>query len=241
MAAFRTARSAVALAAATLLIAVAALFALSGTAQAQDLNCREDFTYQEDAQAVLAADPTDPNNLDSNHDGVACETLPHRPAAGTSADETTSTTTETATTQPAALVAADSSATVTTDDTTTDSRTATSTATGTDTTSTTSTTTTDTTTTTSGSDDSSSDSNSGSDSDSDDSSSNTSSGDDKDCADFASQADAQAALDAEPSDPDNLDADDDGIACEQHFGTPGQQVEVYPTGGVDTGGEPADA
>ncbi len=66
-------------------------------------------------------------------------------------------------------------------------------------------------------------------------------GDDKDCADFASQADAQAALAAEPSDPDNLDADDDGIACEDRFGTPGQQVQVHPTGGVDTGGEPADA
>ena len=66
-------------------------------------------------------------------------------------------------------------------------------------------------------------------------------GDDRDCADFASQADAQAALAAEPSDPANLDADDDGIACEQQFGAPGQQVQVYPTGGVDTGGEPPDA
>ena len=234
MAAFRTARSAVALAAATLLTAVSVLLALSGTAHAVDRNC-DSFTYQEDAQAALAANPADPNNLDSNDNGVACETRPHRPAAGTSADETTSTTeTATTTTQPAALVAADSSTTVTTDAITTDSTTATSTTTATDTPSATSTTTTDTTTTTSDSDDSSSDS------DSDDSSSSTSSGDDKDCADFASQADAQAALDAELSDPDNLDADVDGIACEQHFGAPGQQVQVYPTGGVDTGGEPAD-
>jgi hypothetical protein len=232
MAAFRTARCAVALAAATLLVAVVALLALSGTAQARDIDCG-DFPYQEDAQAVLAADPTDPNNLDSNHDGVACETRPHRPAAGMSADETTSTTeTATTTTPPAALVAADSSTTVTTDATTTDTTSATSTTT-TDTTTTD--TTTDTATTTSYSDDGSSDSNS------DDSSLSTSSGDGKDCADFASQANAQAALAAEPSDPDNLDADDDGIACEQHFGAPGQQVEVYPTGGVDTGGEPADA
>ena len=74
-----------------------------------------------------------------------------------------------------------------------------------------------------------------------DSSSTDSSSDDRDCADFASQADAQAALAAEPSDPANLDADDDGIACEQQFGAPGQQVQVYPTGGVDTGGEPPDA
>ena len=238
MAAFRTARSAVALAAATLLMAVAALLALSGTAHAVDQNC-SDFAYQEDAQAALDADPSDPNNLDSNHDGVACETLPHRPTAGTSSDETTSTTetattdTATTTTPPAALVAADSSTTVTTDATSTDTTTGTDTTTATDVTSATSTTTTDTATTTSDSDDSSS----GSDSDS----SSTSSGDGKDCADFASQADAEAALAAEPSDPDNLDADDDGIACEQRFGAPGQQVQVYPAGGVDTGGEPADA
>jgi LPXTG-motif cell wall-anchored protein len=37
---------------------------------------------------------------------------------------------------------------------------------------------------------------------------------DQDCGDFASQAEAQAHLEADPSDPDNLDADDDGQACE---------------------------
>lgn len=37
---------------------------------------------------------------------------------------------------------------------------------------------------------------------------------DLDCADFASQAEAQATFDADPSDPNGLDADDDGIACE---------------------------
>ena len=37
---------------------------------------------------------------------------------------------------------------------------------------------------------------------------------DQDCKDFASQAEAQAHLVADPSDPDNLDADDDGQACE---------------------------
>ena len=51
----------------------------------------------------------------------------------------------------------------------------------------------------------------------------------------------QDALAAKPSDPDNLDADDDGIACEQRFGETGQQVQVHPTGGVDTGGDPTDA
>jgi hypothetical protein len=34
------------------------------------------------------------------------------------------------------------------------------------------------------------------------------------CADFSSQAQAQAELDRNPSDPNNLDADNDGEACE---------------------------
>lgn len=40
-----------------------------------DLDC-SDFATQEDAQAVLNADPSDPNGLDSEGDGIACETLP---------------------------------------------------------------------------------------------------------------------------------------------------------------------
>jgi hypothetical protein len=36
-----------------------------------------------------------------------------------------------------------------------------------------------------------------------------------DCASFGSQAEAQAELDRDPSDPSNLDADDDGEACEE--------------------------
>jgi hypothetical protein len=43
-------------------------------------------------------------------------------------------------------------------------------------------------------------------------------------------------LSADPSDPERLDADDDGIACEDSFGTEGQQVAVFPLGGVATGG-----
>jgi hypothetical protein len=60
--------------------------------------------------------------------------------------------------------------------------------------------------------------------------------DDRDCPDFATQAAAQAALAESPGDREQLDADDDGVACEQHFGTEGQQVAVYPQGGVATGG-----
>lgn len=39
-------------------------------------------------------------------------------------------------------------------------------------------------------------------------------GDIANCIDFASQADAQAVLRADPADPNKLDADKDGIACE---------------------------
>lgn len=39
-----------------------------------DLNC-SDFATQQEAQDVLNADPSDPNGLDSEGDGVACESL----------------------------------------------------------------------------------------------------------------------------------------------------------------------
>jgi hypothetical protein len=76
------------------------------------------------------------------------------------------------------------------------------------------------------------------DSDGDDSDSDKDDGrGDRDCADFDSQADAQAAFDENSADdPERLDADDDGIACEDHFDTEGQQVAVHPNGGVATGG-----
>ena len=37
-----------------------------------------------------------------------------------------------------------------------------------------------------------------------------------DCASFGSQESAQATYDADPSDPNNLDADNDGQACEDY-------------------------
>lgn len=43
-----------------------------------DVDCK-DFQYQEEAQAVLDVTPGDPNHLDDDKDGFACETLPHRP------------------------------------------------------------------------------------------------------------------------------------------------------------------
>jgi hypothetical protein len=41
---------------------------------------------------------------------------------------------------------------------------------------------------------------------------------DRDCPDFASQAEAQAALDSAVGDPERLDANGDGVACESQFG-----------------------
>jgi micrococcal nuclease len=41
-------------------------------------------------------------------------------------------------------------------------------------------------------------------------------GDRYNCSDFASQADAQAVLRADPSDPNQLDGDRDGVACERN-------------------------
>ncbi len=58
---------------------------LTPAALAQDvLNCKEDFQFQEDAQAVFDQDPSDPNKLDEDRspdDGIACEALPSRGTA----------------------------------------------------------------------------------------------------------------------------------------------------------------
>lgn len=63
------------------LFAIAAIVPLAAPAHArQDLDCR-DFSFQEDAQAVFDADPSDPNRLDEDQgpdDGIACEALSRR-------------------------------------------------------------------------------------------------------------------------------------------------------------------
>jgi hypothetical protein len=43
-------------------------------------NCSH-FAYQEEAEEYLHKWPTDPSRLDGDHDGIACEELPHRPLA----------------------------------------------------------------------------------------------------------------------------------------------------------------
>ena len=61
--------------------------------------------------------------------------------------------------------------------------------------------------------------------------------DDQNCDDFESQAAAQAHLRQDPSDPDQLDRDNDGLACEDHPDYPeGSARDEIPVG-QDTGGD----
>ncbi len=70
-----------------LFIALALVFGVSASVGAQrDLDC-DDFATQEEAQANLDADPSDPNNLDTDDDGNACENLPS--GGGTTSGGTT--------------------------------------------------------------------------------------------------------------------------------------------------------
>lgn len=78
---------------------------------------------------------------------------------------------------------------------------------------------------------------------------------DRDCADYPTRAAAQAALAADPSDPYRLDADNDGLACEDNAGSAGgsrattggdrgtgdDQVSATPVGSVDAGDGSASA
>lgn len=54
-------------------------------------------------------------------------------------------------------------------------------------------------------------------------------GEDATCSDFANQAAAQTALNADPRDPNGLDVDLDGIACETPFVTPVAPAPVPTT------------
>lgn len=56
-------------------LAAAMSFPLAGVALAQDRDC-SDFATRTEAQAVYDADPSDPNRLDRDNDGKACETRP---------------------------------------------------------------------------------------------------------------------------------------------------------------------
>jgi hypothetical protein len=58
-------------------LTAAGALAIAGTASgsASDYDCA-DFATQQEAQAVLNADPSDPNRLDGDNDGIACEDNP---------------------------------------------------------------------------------------------------------------------------------------------------------------------
>jgi hypothetical protein len=56
---------------------------------------------------------------------------------------------------------------------------------------------------------------------------------DLDCIHFADTSDAQAVLIADPSDPNNLDGDNDGQACDRGVG--GVDYTGYPVGGIAAG------
>src|SRR5215207_7343690 len=104
--------------------------ALSEDLPLGELNC-SDFATQEEAQAILDANPSDPNYLDGEGDGIACESLPSAPPSAPPP------------TPPEDVPTGD-----------------------------------------------------------------------LDCADFDSQEEAQAVLERDPSDPNYLDGEGDGIACE---------------------------
>lgn len=140
------------------LAAVSMVFAAVTTAPAlaqNDLDC-PDFSSQAEAQQTLRQDPSDPNGLDADGDGVACETTEYEDPAR---DETPVETAQ----EP---------------------------------------------------------------------------GGDLDCEDFATQQQAQAVYDQNPADPNNLDADDDGLACEDSLPSEtdgGAQPPADTEGSGDTG------
>jgi hypothetical protein len=77
---------------------------LPGTAGAADLDCK-DFATQAQAQAVFNATPGDPNGLDRDKDGIACESLPGG-TSGQAEDGTTFKATGQVSTRPLGAVAA---------------------------------------------------------------------------------------------------------------------------------------
>ena len=98
-------------AAAGVLMTAALSIGFSGTASAADLDCGN-FATQAEAQAVLLADPSDPNRLDGNNNGQACEeygysgtSAPAAPTISATTGATTSGSTQ-VTTKPAGAVAA---------------------------------------------------------------------------------------------------------------------------------------
>jgi Excalibur calcium-binding domain len=146
------------------------------------------YQYQEDAQAALRAGGH--GSLDGDHDGIACESLPHR---GSSAPTTTPVTSTKPVASSTSHTGTQHSGTPQTPTRTTSSS---------------------------------------------PSRSTRSAITDLDCRDFSTQAQAQRVLDRDHSDPNRLDADHDGTACESyayaHGSTAGSVQPVSNT--ADTAG-----
>ena len=137
----------------------------SAAPAAVDYNC-SDFTDQEDAQAKLL--PGDPYRLDADHDGIACESLPHRGSSAPTTKPVTPAKPATSSTPHTGTQLAGAPRTATRATSSSPSR------------------------------------------------STRSAITDLDCGDFSSRAQAQRVLDRDHSDPNRLDADHDGRACESY-------------------------
>src|SRR4051812_22799609 len=97
------------------LLTAALCFVFPGIAHAQDDQNCSDFATQQAAQDHFNQDTSDPDNLDADNDGTACETL-----NGVAEDEATTTTaspTPTTTTPPPATTSTTTAATTTSDTT----------------------------------------------------------------------------------------------------------------------------
>lgn len=210
MSVFRTTLAA----AASSVVAAALFVGISSTAlAAEDLDCK-DFATQEQAQTALDSDSSDPNGLDGNdHDGIACESLPHAGTSEQAATPTTAPSLPAAPAQPATPPQPAMPAQPATPTLTTPPAPATPLA------------------------------------------PEPPVRADRNCPDFSSRDEAQAVFDADPSDPERLDTDNDGVACEalsglealsdleSLFGSEALsgssntllQVNVHPVGGVATG------
>ena len=92
-------------AAAGVLITAALSLGFTGTAQAADRDC-PDFATQAEAQAAFDAVPGDPERLDADNDGQACEDQAYAGVSTSAPAATTTTTSGQVSTRPAGAVAA---------------------------------------------------------------------------------------------------------------------------------------
>lgn len=95
----------------TAVLCLPASASLPALAAARDLNC-SDFSTQQEAQAAYDKDKSDPNHLDRDKDGIACESLPSgsvSPSTTRSPRTSSSPSTPTATSSPSTPAAGESS------------------------------------------------------------------------------------------------------------------------------------